>query len=344
MLPVLIVAGGGALTTKGVIAGFFGIGGAVGMGYIFFRPHDDDTTTTVILTSDTISVFYSSLLLQEIKRRYPITQMVNDEDVSILLFSRDSTTQEQRLNHLQKMLLDFSFKKRAFEETLPKLAAEEAVGKIPFKQGNFLRYEPKDMVRIDRCDIALKDKASTLFGCLKITYQKQTISADNHCLIELDNITNQFNHLLAGLSDNVSQHAIYSSAFSLAKHIESLQGKLSRLRKSPGFFDCFSRSSRINAFEEIDFLETLSRHDNCDDKHRYAALKVLEQKHWLESDSNFGLRDLLNQGLSHTPHYVHQKICLRMIRDFCHNNGIIFPDELQLYVNELMREQANRRL
>lgn len=343
MLPIVIIAGA-ALTTKGAIGVGAGIAGAFGIGYaIYSMQLDENTLTTVVLTPDSINILHSSILLQEIKRRYPITQMVNDEDDSIVLFRRNSTTQEQRLSHLKTVLRDFSFKKRAFEEILPQLAAEEAVGKIPYKQGDFMRFEPNDMFRIDRCNIALKDKASTLLGCLIIAYEKQTMSVDNPCLIELDNITNQFNHLLANLSDNVSHYALYSSAFSLAKHIESLKTNYSKIHKSPGFFDCFGHSNRMHTFEEIDFLETISRHNDCDDKLRYAALKVLEQKNWFESRNNFGLRDLLNKGLSHTPLYVNQKICFRMIREFCHNNSIIFPDELQLYFSAVMREQAKPR-
>lgn len=299
--------------------------------------NDSDKIIEVLTLDDMSTMVHFRFLLHKIGRYYPITQTINEEDKAIILFCQDSTTQAQRLDDLQKMLEDFSLKKRAFEETLPQLEANAVAGRNPSIQDKKITFQPHHIFRKDRCDRVLIEKASTLYVCLNIAYQKQSGNMDND-LIALESMIEQFDGLLASLSDTVSRYAISSSAFSLAKHIEFMG---IRYAKIPKRFCFFGLRNIDVALEEIEFLKVVSNNENCNDEVRYAALKVLEQKSCFQPYINSKLRALLNEGLSHTNQHVNQALCFRMIREFCHKNNIIFPDQLQLYVNAVMREQAS---
>lgn len=203
--------------------------------------------------------------------------------------------------------------------------------------------------------------ASDLYQYLNIIHQeliKSPLYLDDtrEIVNSLLATTQAFEGTLGQLSDYMLSKKVASPAFSLIRHTERLpllyQQNYEKNYNRNSFFSfgllyaikVYCRtSSRI---EDIEFLsKKLSPHPLCNDEMRLTAFAVLIRRIADANANGSVLRQLLQKGLdcsmSHVNHY---ETIFEKINDFCHENHIFLPENLQCYINKKLQNLENTNM
>lgn len=170
--------------------------------------------------------------------------------------------------------------------------------------------------------------------------------------------TQSFELALGRLSDYILSKKVVSPAFSLTRHTERLpllyQESYEKTYNQHGFFSlgflyAFKRYFRTpSRMDDINFLSCrLSTDSSCDDHMRLTAFFILIHRITDAKARGSLLKLLLEKGRDCTTTYINSKSPgerIETLNDFCHENSIPLPEDLQCYMDHKLKHPESGSL